>query len=161
MFCVYCICMNASNMSASECVCARFGLTSHICDCCQKKLTGDEGWRESETHWAVSRRVALAQNTTASHIITLITLMCTTLRATKRLDSRTHTWAHEHKDPQTHAQDTTHRHTVGISAKTYFPDTLAGSLSNLKVKENAAQDKSQMKPFNNILDATVNHTWPK
>lgn len=31
--------------------------------------------------WDVSRRVALAQNTTASHIITLIPLMRTTLRA--------------------------------------------------------------------------------
>lgn len=25
-----------------------------VCSCCQKKVTGDEGWRESETHWAVN-----------------------------------------------------------------------------------------------------------
>lgn len=157
-------------MAVSMCVCTRFGLTSHVCDCCQKKLTGDEGWRESETHWAVSRRVTLAQNTTASHIITLITLMCTTLRATKRLDSWTHTWAHEHKD--LHTRDTSHRHTVGILVKTHFPDMFTVSLSTLKVKEKEEKqwrcskkcylcNKSQTKHFDNILDATVNHPWPK
>lgn len=57
MFCVYCICMNASTDTVCMClsVCARAhacGLASYVCGCCQKKLTGDEGWRESETHWA-------------------------------------------------------------------------------------------------------------
>lgn len=39
-------------MVLSMCACG--GLTSCVCGCCQKKLTGDEGWRESETHWAVN-----------------------------------------------------------------------------------------------------------
>ena len=56
---VYGICTNAStythvvHVSKRVCACARAcGLTSYVCGCCQKKLTGDEGWRESETHWA-------------------------------------------------------------------------------------------------------------
>lgn len=49
--------------------------------------------------WGVSRRVTLAQNTAASHIITLITLMRTTLRATKRLDSLRLAQEHKHKGP--------------------------------------------------------------
>lgn len=50
-----------------------------------ERIRNTLGWE-----WGVSRRVALAQNTTASHIITLIPLMRTTLRATNRLESRTH-----------------------------------------------------------------------
>lgn len=53
--------------------------------------------------WGVSRRVTLAQNTAASHIITLITLMRTTLRATKRLDSWRLALEHKHKDPHIHS----------------------------------------------------------
>ena len=57
MFCVYCICMYSSiftvYMCLSLCACAHAcGLSSYVCGCCQKKLTGDEGWSESETHWA-------------------------------------------------------------------------------------------------------------
>lgn len=50
-----------------------------------ERIRNTLGWE-----WGVSRRVALAPNTTASHIITLIPLMRTTLRATNRLDSRAH-----------------------------------------------------------------------
>jgi len=42
-------------ISGFMCVCTTAhacGLTSHVCGGCQKKLNGDEGWRESETHWA-------------------------------------------------------------------------------------------------------------
>lgn len=36
-------------------VCAHdCAVTSCVHRRCQKKLTGDEGWRESETHWAVN-----------------------------------------------------------------------------------------------------------
>lgn len=58
-FCVYYICMNASICMiqyVSECMCTCTSLWANlictVCGCCQKKLTGDEGWRESETHWA-------------------------------------------------------------------------------------------------------------
>lgn len=69
-----------------------------------ERIRNTLGWE-----WGASRRVALAQNTTASHIITLITLMRTTLRAIDRLDARTHTYKHTNMKNHALTQDTTHR----------------------------------------------------
>lgn len=75
-------------------LCARWNVW--VCACSPMWLLseGSDWWWGMERirntlgcEWGVSRRVTLAQNTAASHIITLITLMRTTLRATKRLDS--------------------------------------------------------------------------
>lgn len=101
-----------------------------------ERIRNTLGWE-----WGVSRRVALAQNTTASHIITLIPLMRTTLRATNRLDSRTQTQAHEHKAPQSHR--TPHRNISShVPANTY-----EGCLLLFTIR--SSQQKLRLRVINN------------